>query len=124
MPCDAHFGIIDDFDKQENYQRFFSGSFQDTLREHHCVPIDDDILNDWAKDFQSVSTYYNSFSYPAKGFAQCAVTLVPPESIAALIRIVETKTSAQWREGFNIDKLLELLKKAHAAKKFVIVYGV
>ncbi|WP_062328004.1 hypothetical protein [Treponema endosymbiont of Eucomonympha sp.] len=122
MPCDANFGIIDDFDEQNNYTSFFN--FKDMLREHHCVPIDDEILNDWVEAFENVKTYYHCFSRPDKGFARYGVTLVPPESIAALIGIVETKTSAQWREGFNIDKLLELLKKANAAKKFVIVYGV
>lgn len=123
MPCNADFGIIDDFDKQKDYGGF-EGSYQDMLKKYHCVSIDDDILNDWAEDFREVKTYYHCFSRPETGFARYGITLIPPESLAAFIGIVERKTSAQWRTGFTIAELLELLKKAKDEEKFVIVYGV
>lgn len=115
MPCVAEFGIIDDFEKDKDYSVY-------EPEKYHCIPINDDFINDWWNNLMQIKTYYHCYSRPEFALARWGVTLIPPESLEQFFEIVSSdKRSKSSKELIN---LIILLRKAISENKYVIHYGV
>ncbi|MDR0928725.1 MAG: hypothetical protein LBM74_03310 [Oscillospiraceae bacterium] len=112
---DSCFGILDCVDEERDY----------ALPPHGWqVAVPDDMLNAWMGQLAQLPTYWNGVYRPKQGLARTGVTLIPPESLPALIEVVVEKTEAAFRQMEVFEQLLALLKRAGAEGKFVVNYGV
>jgi len=116
MSCDAHFGIIDIFDKTRDYGDEYNP------RKYNCVSIDDDIINDWWERLMTMKSYFHCYNRPKIALARWGVTLIPPESFDLFYDIVENDTPRKYIN--QVQCLLDLIKKAKTESKFIIHYGV
>jgi len=115
----AEFGIIDIIDKTIDYGYYNPYGY-------NCISIPDDIIENWYPDISKMKSYFHSFSRPETGLARWGVTLIPPESLDFFHDIIQTKTSAVYREKFSseLNALLGLVKKAKENEKYMIHFGV
>ena len=116
MPCNAQFGIIDDFDKDKDYGEEYKP------QKYNCVSIDDDILNDWWERLLTMKSYFHCCSRPETALARWGVTLIPPESFDLFYAIVEKDTKPE--DIYQVQCLLKLIKQAKIENKFILHYGV
>ena len=123
----ADFGIIDIFDEHRDYSKFKEDeSFEDKLKEHHCVSVPDDIINTWWDKLLNMKSYFHEYSRPSTALARWGVTLIPPESLDLFHNIIMSATSSEFIEECtdDVNKLLALVERAKKENKFVIHYGV
>ena len=116
MPCNAEFGIIENFDKNKEYGEEYAP------QKYNCIAIDDDIINNWWPKLISMKSYFHNFSRPGTALARYGITLIPPESLDLFYDVVANDTEEAFID--QIYPLLKLIKKAEAENKFVIHYGV
>lgn len=104
----------------------FGQTYKEYIRRHHCLAVPDEIINDWWDGLLEMKSYVRSFDRPETAVDRWGVTLIPPESIDVFIKIIITRTSAEWIKkcGEILFALLSLLEKAKEENKFVIHYGV
>lgn len=124
MADNVHFGIIDTLDKTKHYDQFYyPDNFQQTLRRFQCINIPDDVVNKWAGNLLHVKTHYCRYGRTATGLAQCAVTLIPPESLNEIIDVVQQHKNSELDYHSKMEDLLALLKRALIENKWVIHFG-
>lgn len=116
MPCNAEFGIIDDFDKEKDYGEEYMPE------KYKCVSIDDDILNNWWERLVTMKSYFHCYSRPETALARYGITLIPPESLDLFYDIVAEDTKEKYKE--QVSSVLEVIRRAKNENKFVIHYGV
>jgi len=121
----AHFGMIDCFDENKNFI-YFDGTFEERLKEHHCVALPDDIIDNWWDSLTSMKSYFHSYDRPETALARWGVTLIPPESLDLFSEIIKNCTSEKYLTlcEKEIAEVLSLLEKAKRENKFIIHYGV
>lgn len=112
----AEFGIIQDFDKDKSYSTY-------EPHKYNCVAIADDrYINDWWQELLKIDTYNMSISQSQKALSRWGTTIIPPESLPALLAIVEKDRRYRWDRRLRV--LAKLLRRAIAEGKYVIHYGV
>lgn len=112
----TEFGIIQNFDKDKIYCKY-------EPQKYNCVTIDDDrYINDWWQELLKIDTYNMSLTQPQKALFRWGITLIPPESLPALLTIVENDRRYHWDS--HLRALAQLLRQAIAEGKYVIHYGV
>jgi hypothetical protein len=112
---DARFGILEQVDANRDY----------ALPPHEWqVAVPDDMLNAWMGHLEQLPTYWNGLYRQKEGLARTGVTLIPPESLPALMEVVIAETEAVFRQLSEFGQLLALLKRAGVERKFVVCYGV
>ncbi len=116
MPCNAQFGIIDQFEKLKDY------SLDYEPLKYKCVAISDDILNDWWSELILIKTYFHCYNRPSYALARWGVTLIPPESLEPFYIIVSKDNRSNSSE--ELIGLMALLRRAISENKYVIHYGV
>ena len=82
---------------------------------YSCVAVDDELVEALAEKLADVPVYWHTLDRPEKGLAYCGITLIPPESIPALLAALDAAEA--W------TSLGGLLEEAKAAERFVIHYG-
>ncbi len=123
----AYFGIIDALNESRDYAQFDKDeSFEDKLKEHHCVSVPDDIINTWWAPLLAMKSYFHEYSRPSTALARWGVTLIPPESLDLFHNIIMSATASEFWEQCpkDVNGLLALVEKAKRENKFVIHYGV
>ncbi len=85
-------------------------------QKYNCISVDDDDLLPLLKKMNEVKCYWHTLDRPEFGLAYYGVTLIPPESIGAIIEIV-------WN-NHNLSELLSLLSIAQRDNKYVIHFGI
>lgn len=80
-----------------------------------CVAVDDELVEALAEKLADVPVYWHTLDRPEKGLAYCGITLIPPESIPAILAALDA--AEEW------TSLGDLLEEAKAAGRFVIHYG-
>ena len=111
MPCCHDFGVIPAFDPHSpEYEEY-------TPEKYGCVPVDDDDMLPVMEKLRDLDTFYHRGSRPAKGFAWCGITLIPPASLGAFLAAVEEEKSPAFAP------LAEKIREAMAEGKYMIHYG-
>jgi len=85
--------------------------------KYHCVYVDDAYLEEELDRFADIPCYWQTLDQPGKGLDYCGVTLIPPESIPALLRALRGLEEGFW-------DVIPLLDRAAREKKFVIHFGI
>lgn len=83
--------------------------------KYNCITVDDCYIEKIVADLDDIDFFWHTLDVPGKGIAYCGVTLVPPSSFSALVKVIE-----------NIPDLLELKKlcqKAQLENKWMIHFG-
>ena len=80
------------------------------------VPVDDDDILPFMKQFQSIRCYWHTLDRAELGLAYHGVTLIPPESHGAVMELI-------WRNP-HLSELLALFAEAERTKKYVIHFGI
>lgn len=125
MPDDVHFGIIEQIDQNKHYD-VIDIPFDQILVKYHCVDIPDDIVNEWIRDMADISTHWHWYGREAKNLAQYGVTLIPPESLDEVLRVVQRYKLPAFYSKKNrtkINRFINLLNQAKTQKKWVIHFG-
>ncbi len=112
----TEFGIIEQIDPAKDYSKY-------EPEKYGCVAIDDDIyINDWWEQLTQINTYFHCLSRPANALARWGVTLIPPESLPALLKIVQGDKRLYLDK--NISDLAKKIQKAIQEQKYMIHFGV
>lgn len=80
-----------------------------------CISVDDDDIEPLLTKLQAVKCYWHTLDRPEFGLAYYGVTLIPPQSMEAMMKIM-------WQNR-NLSELLSLLSEAQSANKFIIHFG-
>ena len=83
---------------------------------YSCICVDDDFIEPLLSKFGSIDLFWHSVDVPGKGLAYCGITLIPPESIDAMIQIIDKIP--------ELSHLEKLLSGARAQNKYVIHFGI
>lgn len=75
-------------------------------KKFRCISVNDDDIVPLLKKLNEVKFYWHTLDKPAFGLAYYEITLIPPESMDAIMEIV-------W-SSHNLSELFNLL---HSAKK-------
>ena len=121
----AEFGIIDDYNENENYEKY-------EPEKYNCVPIPDDVINDWWESLLSMNV--RPFGYETVhtvALNRWGVTIIPPESLSFFIEIIKSKTSLRYESNKRnkelarmLNTLIDVIQKANNENKHMIHYGV
>ena len=80
-----------------------------------CVAVDDEWVESLAERLADMPVYWHTLDRPEKGLDYCGITLIPPESIPAMLAALDA--AEVW------TSLGGLLEEAKAAGRFIIHYG-
>lgn len=111
----TQFGIIDDFQPNQKYTTY-------EPEKYYCVAIDDECIDDWWERLLMIRTYNMSLEQPQWALSRWGITLIPPESLPALLEII-----AEDNRIYRDDSLVELaglVRQAIAENKYMIHYGI
>ena len=103
------FGLMQDAPRQ--------GVRYDTYepQKYACISVDDEDIDQILAELETVEFCWHTLSVRGKGLADCGITLIPPSSLDAMIRVVEGNP--------RLAPLKALLKTARSRNKWVIHYG-
>ena len=111
----TEFGIIDDFQPNQKYTIY-------EPEKYHCVAIDDEYIDDWWERLLMIRTYNMSLEQPQWALSRWGITLIPPESLPALLEIIAKDKRIYWDD--NLVELADLIRQAIIENKYMIHYGV
>lgn len=83
--------------------------------KYHCICVDDDWIEGLLPAFARIDLFWHCLDVPRKGLAYCGITLIPPESMAAVIEIIQDIP--------GLEELKHLLFKAKDDNRFIIHFG-
>mgnify|MGYP000938533963 CR=1 FL=1 len=106
------FGIMQNVPKSE--ERFDSYEPQ----KYNCICVDDDFIEPIMMDLQNIDCYWHTLQREEKGLAYYGVTLIPPKSIDAFIKVL----SSQNKDDYI--SLISLAKQAKEHCKYIIHFGI
>lgn len=85
---------------------------------NNCMWVDDDFIEPILMDLQSIDCYWHTLQVPSKGIAYCGITLIPPQSMDKLKKILLLQDKIEF-----ID-LISLINKAKEENKYIIHFGI
>lgn len=85
-------------------------------QKYNCISVDDDYILPILKKFKEVKCYWHTLDRPEMGLMYYSVTLIPPESLDAMMKII-------WSDH-HLSELLTLFSNAERQNKFVIHFGI
>ena len=85
-------------------------------QKFRCISVNDDDIVPLLKNLNEVKLYWHTLDKPAYGLAYYGITLIPPESMDAIMEIV--------RSSHNLSELFDLLSSAQKENKFIIHFGI
>lgn len=104
------FGIMQDAPQQgKRYDECYEP------QKYACVSVDDDYLDGIVAKLEAFDFYWHTLSVKGKGLAYSGITLIPPSSLDAFIKVIG--------DNSYLTQLKELLERALGENKWVIHYG-
>lgn len=110
----TEFGIIDDFQPEQKYIAY-------EPEQYHCVAIDDEYIDDWWERLLMIRTYNMSLEQQQWALSRWGITLIPPESLPALLEIIAEDKRIYWDD--DLVELAALIRQAISENKYMIHYG-
>jgi hypothetical protein len=87
-------------------------------QKYNCIAIDDDFIEPIMINLQEIDCYWHTLKRPEKGLAYCGITLIPPESMDVLIKILSSQNKKEYAS------LIDLAHQAKESRKYIIHYGI
>lgn len=87
-------------------------------QKYNCIGVDDDFIEPILVDLQNVDCYWHTLKREEKGLAYYGITLIPPKSMDAFIKVLSSQ---------NKDEYISLISLANQAKrhsKYIIHFGI
>lgn len=84
--------------------------------DYACISVEDDVIEPLLAKLSSFEFYWHSVDAPGKGLAYCGITLIPPESMGAMIQMIDGVS--------GLCGLERLLSEAKDQNKYVIHFGI
>jgi len=109
------FGIINNFCPNKKYNEY-------EPEKYHCVAIDDKYIDDWWDSLLMIQTYNMSLEQSQRALSRWGITLIPPESLLALLSIISQ--DKRIYEDENLVRLAEKIQEAIDKHKYMIYYEV
>ncbi|MBP0976488.1 MAG: hypothetical protein J6P20_10555 [Oscillospiraceae bacterium] len=104
------FGIMRECPKPgERYDSYEPARFR-------CISVDDEAIEPLLQKLEQVKCYWHTLDRPEHGLAYCGITLIPPESLNAVMEIVQ--------HDRNLSDFLALLSEAQKEERFIIHFGI
>ncbi len=86
--------------------------------KYNCIEVDDDFIEPILIDLQSIDCYWHTLEVVGKGLAYCGITLIPPESMDILIKILSIQNNLEYTD------LISLANQAKQEDKYIIHFGI
>lgn len=86
--------------------------------KYNCIQVDDDFIEPILMDLQSIDCYWHTLEIVGKGIAYCGITLIPPESMDTLIKILSRQNNLEYTD------LISLANQAKEENKYIIHFGI
>lgn len=86
--------------------------------KYNCIQVDDDFIEPILIDLQSIDCYWHTLEIADKGIAYYGITLIPPESMDILIKILSKQDDLEY------TNLISLANKAKKENKYIIHFGI
>lgn len=106
------FGIMNN--KPMNKERFDEYN----PNKYNCISVDDDFIESISSELQNVSCYCHTLQNKCDGLAYCGITLIPPESMDILIKILLLQDKLEYTD------LISLVNQAKEENKYIIHFGI
>ena len=105
------FGILSTHEEQRHEY------FEYTPEKFSCIRVDMSLIDSCGLflELQDLPTYFQRISWPAYGFDEAGITLIPPDSLPRL-------RAAAARHG--LTELTALVEQAEQMRCFVIHFGI
>jgi len=84
----------------------------------NCIQVDDDLIEPILGELQGVDCYWHTLQRPAKGLAYDGITLIPPESMDPVIKVLSSYDQDAYAA------LISLVRRAKEQDKYVIHFGI
>ncbi len=84
--------------------------------KYDCICVEDDDLAGVLAGLRSIDLYWHTLAVRGKGLAYCGITLIPPESLGAMIDVIADLPA--------LCVLKRLLERALGEEKWVIYCGI
>lgn len=85
-------------------------------QKYNCISVDDYYILPLLEKFHEVKCYWHTLDRAEMGLAYYGITLIPPESLDAMIEIILS--------NHNLSELLSLFLNAKKENRFVIHFGI
>ena len=86
--------------------------------KYNCISIDDDFIKPILVELQNVNCYWHTLENKGDGLAYCGITLIPPESMDILIKILLLQDKLEYTD------LIYLANQAKEENKYIIHFGI
>ena len=86
--------------------------------KYNCISIDDDFIEPIILELENIDCYWHTLQNQGKGLAYCGITIIPPESMDTLIKILYLQNKVQYRP------LISLANQAKEDNKYIIHFGI
>lgn len=86
--------------------------------KYNCIEVDDDLIEPILIDLQSIDCYWHTVEVAGKGIVYCGITLIPPESMDILIKILSIQNNLEYTD------LIFLANQAKEENKYIIHFGI
>nr|WP_317331130.1 hypothetical protein [uncultured Romboutsia sp.] len=86
--------------------------------KYNCITVEDDFIEPILIDLQNVDCYWHTLQNSGKGLAYCGITLIPPESMNILIKILSLQDRLEYTD------LISLANQAKEENKYIIHFGI
>lgn len=87
-------------------------------QKYNCIAVDDDFIEPIMIDLQDVDCYWHTLQKPGKGFAYCGITLIPPQSMIAFLKILVSQSKKEY------IPLITLINEAKENSRYIIHFGI
>ena len=86
--------------------------------KYNCIVVEDNFIEPILTDLQNVDCYWHTLQNSNKGLAYCGITLIPPESMNILIKILSSQGKLEYND------LISLANQAKEENKYIIHFGI
>ena len=86
--------------------------------KYECISVDDKDLEGVVERLSSIDFYWHTLSVKGKGLAYYGITLIPPESMDILIKILLLQDKLEYTD------LISLVNQAKEENKYIIHFGI
>lgn len=84
--------------------------------KYNCISVDDEQMEKIMNRLTAADCYWGTMERPGKGLDYCGITLIPPESLDAILM--------ELPAGEDYQPLCALLQQAKKENSFVIHFGI
>lgn len=87
-------------------------------QKYNCITVDDNLIEPILTDLDSVDCYWHTLQRPGKGLAYSGITLIPPKSMDAFIKVLCSQDKEEY------ISLISLANKAKNDSRYIIHFGI